>query len=345
MSSDHGDVSGGVRKVTIEAAFGLRAFHGSREALLRAAFDLIDTTPGIQVRRRSFVWRCPSPVDYLCAAVGVTADHRTIEELAATARGLEEWLGGGATGPAAPLVIDLLWAHDPQGKPTPPEPHPPALPFPPNAPAAVARAEQPPPPLPPGRILVHPEARTRASACGPLSEVAPDAQDPNTGRYLAENLYTVPEPYIEQPRPFTPSFRVDTQGFDGYRVHTLESGDRADLLAAAAEAFGRAQPSGEPVGPSTIVPTAAYAASVEIPPGSDDSLRVHFWLHAVHAAMERDRVRLRRAVVLADGATVQGLLFGLPGDDPPELGRPHRADVKYDAVAGRWHAELTIADR
>lgn len=346
MSGHHGDTREDAESTTIRAAFGLRAFSGSRLAILRAAFDLIDMTPGITVRSRSLVWRCHAPVEHLCAALGVATQSHRIEDLAAWAQSVAGWFGAGEGASVAPVAVELLWAHDPEGHLPAAPPSSPAIPLSRDVPNATAVALAPPPPRAPGRTMVHPEARTRASACGPLAEVAPDAQDPATGRYLAENLYTVSEPYIEDPQPFTPTFRTATRRFEGHRAHAVAANDRADLLAAAAEAFGRAPPSGDPIGPTTLIPTTVYPVAASVPYGAADDVRVHLWLCAVQATMQRERVVLRRAVVLDDGDVVTGRLYGTAAlGDPPELGRPDRARVSFDAARGLWQGDVIIADR
>lgn len=214
---------------TIEAALGLRARLGSREALLRAAFDLIDTTPGLRVERRSLLWHEPESAE-LCAAIGLDADFNR-KVLEAAARALEQRIGRDSEGDRAPLRIELLWAYDPLGK---------ARPIPPSDevdPLADKR-----PPMPPGSTWLHAEVPTRASACGPLSEVASESRDPATGRFVSELLYTVPEPFIGKPRPFTAEFdgtRATTKDGAVYESTTFE---RSDLLAAVAEAYGHAPP-------------------------------------------------------------------------------------------------------
>lgn len=319
---------------TIEAVLGLRARLGSREALLRAAFDLADTMPGLHVRRRSLVWNTPEPEDALCAAIGLTADFSQ-GVLEAAARALEQRIGRGAVGPQAPLLVELLWAYDPLGTPGP------TTPIPEPDPLAGKR-----PPLPPGRSFLHPEVPTRASACGPLSEVETNARDPANGRFVSEFLYTVPEPYLERPRPFTPSFEIVGRGIDGGVAYEVVTFEDDDLLAAAAEAYGRAPPSGEPRGPGDPIPDATIEVSAPMPRDATPEQRLSRWLHAVHEAIVRERLWLRRAVVLRDVPdAVDGVLFGVVGHAPPDLGALQDVRASFDASTNRYRAELEVRVR
>ena len=286
----------------IEAAIGLRALGGSREALLRAAFDLVDTTPGMEVTRRSLAWGCPDPAVELCAAIAVTA-RGTIEALADQVAAIQARLTDGAP----VLALDLLWARDPRG-PT----------------------------------HVHPDVATRPSACGPLSEVAPDAKDPASGRYLTEHLYTAPPPYLESPRPFRGAFPATVEAIDGARLHRVEAYGRADLLAAAAEAFAGAPPSGEPIGPHSLRATATLPLAIEVAAGVADDERLLARLREVRAVASRDRLRVRRVVVLSDGdVVVRGLALGATVDARVDPGRPDRGAVS--TTGGVWSADFAVA--
>lgn len=326
---------------TIEAAVGLRARAGSREALLRAAFDGLATTPGLDVSRRSLLWDCTDPELERCAAAALSTDL-DLEALRTEVRRQQDRLARDLSADQAPLRMELLWAHDPEGT---------ATPRPPGPPPPLAGVDLPPgikvedvrPPMPPGRTELHPEVRTRASACGPLAEVAPQARDPETTRLVSELLYLVPEPYIERPLPFMPRFETTRRRVEGGVVYDAAAEDPTDLLAAAAEAFARAQPCGDPVGPTTILPADVVDVVVAIPEGSTPEQRMRLWLEATSAVMVRAHLWLRRAVVLVDGVDeLRGALLGRIGDVPPALGQLHHVALHMDPRMDLHHVELWV---
>lgn len=316
---------------SIEAALGLRARAGSREALLRAAFDLVDTSPGMRVRQRSLVWQvADDPTGERVAAVRLDAPL-DIAGLEAAALALQDRLCPTALGVDA-LRIELLWAHDPRGTPRVAANPPPGL-------------EPDRPPLPAGDIYLHPEVSTRASACTPLSEVAGDARDPVSTRFASEFLYTVPEPYVERPEPFRPAFASMRRAIHGGWVGSVAARDRADLLAAAAELFVGAPASAMPIGPDTLLPdpSADVRVSITLPPDIAASERVLRWLRAVEQVIVGDRLAVRRVVVIDDGPlAVHGLLFGARSDSQPSLGRADDATTIIDPATGECRAEITV---
>jgi hypothetical protein len=317
---------------TIEAALGLRARAGSREALLRAAFDLVDTSPGMRVIKRSLVWRVPTvPTDELAAAISVRA-QLDIPGLEVLVERLQTRVCPPTLAIDA-LRLELLWAHDPNDVPH-------VVAIPPVGPDEPER-----PPMPEGRIFLHPEVPIRASACGPLAEVAEEARDPATTRFASEYLETVPPPFVERPQPFTPTFVIGRHAIDGGRVDTLVAHNRADLLAAAAEAFARAPASAEPIGPTTLLPVESADTPISLTLSPDASLDVRLlaWLRAVEDVVSRDRLVLRRAVVIEDGPlTIHGVLFGVRSNDPPVLGRVHAVVAREDPDTHEHRAEITV---
>ena len=318
----------------IEAALGLRARAGSREALLRAAFDLVDTSPTMRVRERSLVWQvADDPTGELVAAIRIHAQG-DIAGLEAAVAALQDRVCPPALGVDA-LRVELLWAHDPQGVPRVAANPPPEL-------------EPERPPLPGGEIYLHPDALTRASACGPLSEVAGHAREPVSTRFVSEFLQTVPEPYIELPQPFRPTFTSMRRAIHGGWVDSLVARDRADLLAAAAEAFVSAPASAMPIDPTTLLPDPAADARVSVTLAAEASLseRVLGWLRAVEQVVVGDQLAVRRVVVIDDGAlAIHGLLFGRRTDSPATLGHPHDASVTVDPATGECRAEITVLER
>lgn len=326
--------------MTVEAVLGLRAFAGSREALLRAAFDLVDTSPGLTVVRRSLIWDCAEPEPDRCAALCLTTELG-LDALRDLVQALQDRLCRGIPAGLAPIRIELLWAHDPNGIPTPV--------IAPAAPPTAPLDELPPgfvpqrPPMPPGRIVMHPDVRTRASACGPLVEVEPEARDPETTRFASEMLYTVPEPLIERPQPFTPEFATTRRRITSGVAHAFAARDASDLLAAAAEAYAWAQRCGEPLGPRSIVPVDAVDVAVPMPKEIALEERVLRWLRAVQGVIARERLWVRRAVVLQDAPDwVRGALFGRLHHTGPRLGDPHDVVLSVGKDSGLYRAEVGV---
>lgn len=327
--------------MTVEAVLGLRAFAGSREALLRAAFDLVDTSPGITVLRRSLVWDCTPPEHGCCAAVCLGTEL-ALDSLRDLAAALQDRVARGIAAGSAPLRIELLWAHDPSGTPTPV--------LAPAAPPTAPLDELPPgfvphrPPMPPGRIVMHPDVRSRASACGPLVEVEPEARDPETTRFASEMLYTVPEPLIEHPLPFTPEFATTRRRIASGVAHAFAARDATDLLAAAAEAYAWAQRCAEPLGPRSILPAEVADVAVPMPKGISPEERLLRWVRAVQGVIDRERLWVRRAVVLQDAPDwVRGALFGRTHHTAPRLGEPRNVVLSVGRESGLWRAELGVS--
>ncbi|MFV8755136.1 hypothetical protein ACNOYE_31700 [Nannocystaceae bacterium ST9] len=319
---------------TIEAGLGLRARAGSRDALLRAAFDLVDTSPGLRVRRRSLVWTSNDPIhDEQVAALAVAAQF-DIPGLAAAVQLLQNRLCPPALASDA-VRIELLWAHDPQGTPR-------VVAVPPIGPDQPDR-----PPLPDGEIFMHPDLATRNSAAAPLVQVLENARDPATTRFVSEYLYEIPPPYVERPLPFRPAFASASQTIANARVVTLITRDRADLLAAAAECFAGAPSSAEPIGPTTLLPDPAADVTIvlALPPDCSLAERVRLWLSAVEQAMVRESLALRRATVLIDEPlAITGMLFGAgrPRAAMPALARLFDVDASIDPTTGECRAVLTL---
>jgi len=329
--------------MTVEAVLGLRAFAGSREALLRAAFDLVDTSPGLTVLRRSLIWDCAEPEPDRCAALCLTTELE-LDTLRDLVQALQDRVSRGIAAGSSPIRIELLWAHDPNGIATPPI----APAGPPVHPSATPD-ELPPgftpqrPPMPPGRMVMHPDVRTRASACGPLVEVEPEARDPETTRFASEMLYTVPEPYIERPQPFTPEFAVTRRRIISGVAHAVTARDASDLLAATAEAYAWAQRCAEPVGPRSVLPVDASDVAVPMPPGIAAEERVLRWLRAVQSVIARDRLWVRRAVVLQEAPDwVRGAVFGRVHHTAPRLGDPQQVVLSVGAQSGLHRAEIGV---
>ena len=88
--------------------------------------------------------------------------------------------------------------------------------------------------------------------------------------------------------------------------------DRADLLAAAAEALGALIVSPRGVQPAVMRPVEVAAPEPDWP----DDERLHAWLAEVLYALDAGRFALRRAVIFEDSAeAVRGAIFGEPIDE------------------------------
>jgi 2-amino-4-hydroxy-6-hydroxymethyldihydropteridine diphosphokinase len=305
--------------VSARAVLGLGANLGSREALLRAAADLLAATPGITLEARSWIWETaplgPPQPDYLNAALRVDTALDP-EALLVAAREVERRLGrerrerwGART-----IDVDVLWID------------------------GVTHASL-------ALTVPHPELLRRAFALGPLLEVAPDARDPANGRPLAEALATLGPPAVHARRPFNAGFGTEVLEHTGDQGFVTYARDRADLLAAAAEALGALV-----VHPGSVAPRQVVA--VEAPgPGQawPDDERMFAWLSEVLYAIDARRFAVRRAVVLADDDhAVRGLLVGEPLDKATHdvkgaIKAMIRHDLEMGPVAeGRWRAQVVV---
>ena len=105
-----------------------------------------------------------------------------------------------------------------------------------------------------------------------------------------------------------------TEGIDhtADEAFAVTARDRADLLAAAAEALGALM-----VGPASARPSDVRLIDVRAPEeGWADDDRLFAWLCEVLYALDVGRIALRRAVVFEDdGGGVRGALFGEPIDE------------------------------
>lgn len=141
-------------------------------------------------------------------------------------------------------------------------------------------------------------------------------------------------------RAAPPGAEVYTSWDAGFATEALEhtadeafsvtARDRADLLAAAAEALGAliAHPGG--VRPSRCLPVDVPAPEPDWP----DDDRLFAWLAEVLYTLDKERLALRRAVVFTDGAEgVRGALFGEPLDEERHLVRGGIKAVTYHGLA------------
>jgi 2-amino-4-hydroxy-6-hydroxymethyldihydropteridine diphosphokinase len=280
---------------------GLGSNVGSREALLRAATDLLGATDGFALEARSGLYNTapvgPAQPRYLNAAALVRT-ARPLGEVFEALLAAERALGrerGVRWGPRT-LDLDLLWC---EGE-------------------ALAT---------PSLTVPHAELLGREFALRPLLDVAPGALDPRDGAPLARALAALPRDPTLSVAELSPSFPFEAL------AHTADEGfvtlarDRADLLAASAECMASLI-----VDPRTVEPARAVDVAVEVEVGCDDDERMFAWLAEVLYHLDAGRLALRRAVVFEDGeARVRGRLFGDDLDDA-------RHDVRTALKAVTWHA-------
>lgn len=112
--------------------------------------------------------------------------------------------------------------------------------------------------------------------------------------------------------PLLLGFATEAIDHTGDEAFAVVARDRADLLAAAAEALGALV-----VRPAGVRALRALAVSVPAPePGWPDDDRLFAWLAEVLYLLDEGRFALRRAVVFEDGdGGVRGALFGEPIDE------------------------------
>ena len=127
-----------------------------------------------------------------------------------------------------------------------------------------------------------------------LAEAPVDAQDP-----LENSL-------------FDDAFPTEAIEHTADEAFAVIAPDRADLLAAAAEALG-----GLIVSPSSVRALVSRPVAVSAPePDWPEDERLHAWLAEVLYALDAGRFALRRAVIFEDSAeAVRGAIFGEPIDE------------------------------
>lgn len=305
----------------VRAVLGLGSNVGSREALLRAATDLLAATPGIVLQARSRVWQTVpvGPVrqqDYFNAAVRISTT-RSSRELLQAASAVERTLGrqrrGERWGPRT-IDVDILWIDG----------------------IAVKTDDL---------VVPHPELYRRPFALAPLVELVPDARDPENGRRLADVLATLPPVSSQPPFELGDSFRTEELEHTGDEGFVVYARDRADVLAAAAEALGQLI-----VDRATVAP--AQALSVKVAAGGNhwpDDERMFAWLSEVLYQLDARRFALRRAVVTADNALdMEGILLGETIDETRHAIQGAVKAITYHAMEigptmeGTWRAQVVV---
>lgn len=303
---------------SLDVVLGLGSNVGSREALLRAAIDLLAATGGLEVVSRSPIFESapvgPPQPRYLNAAVRVRSTLDATALLRAM-HAVETSLGRARRERWGPRTLDLdgLWIRD------------------------VALSTPP-------FVVPHPELLAREFALRPLLALVDDAVDPRDGAPLARTLSTLARDETLVERPFEARFvRREL-------LHTADEGfvtralDRADLLAAATEAMGSLIVDAETVSARRAVPLA-----IELDEDAGDDERMFAWLSEALYHLDAGRLALRRAVVFEDGPRgVKGALFGEDLDEARHGVRSALKAVTWHALEvgetgdGGWEAQVVI---
>ena len=296
---------------------GLGSNIGSREALLRAAVDLLAATPGVSVIARSDLYETapvgPPQPRYLNAAVRLKSalDPETLlEALLAIERALgrERRVRWGAR----TLDLDVLWID------------------------GVVHGST-------TLTVPHPELTRREFALRPLVTLCPGALDPRDGAPLARALEAVERDPTLRARCFAEDFSRDDLEHTADEGFVTRASDRADLLAAATEALGALV-----VDPASVVALRAVPVSIALDADAADDERLFAWLSEVLHHLDAGRLALRRAVVLDDGEAVRGVLFGEDLDESRHAMRSALKAVTWHALEvgaqpdGSWRAQVVI---
>jgi 2-amino-4-hydroxy-6-hydroxymethyldihydropteridine diphosphokinase len=268
----------------------------------------------------------PAQPDFLNAAIAVRT-QAPAEALLALALKMEQRLGRERTvrwGPRT-MDVDVLWAQD-----------------------LVCESDE--------LTIPHARLRERTFALRPLLELEPNAQDPRDfARYsevyraliAAESATASPASsrsiasvgYGLQNR-FETIVLTHHTADEGFRVFAL---DRADVLAAAAEAVGNTMIDAQSVRATKVI---AVEASSPDPQGfTDDSERLWSWLSEVLFTLESQRIALKRVCILADEPTVvRGMILGEPLDfSRHAMGTAIKAITYHDLTIAPISAEQHAA--
>jgi 2-amino-4-hydroxy-6-hydroxymethyldihydropteridine diphosphokinase len=297
---------------------GLGSNVGSREALVRAACDLLARVEGVTLVARSGLYDAapvgPAQPRYLNAAAHLQTARplgEVFEALVAIERSLarerrERW------GPRT-IDLDLLWS---EGEVT----------------------------ATPALTVPHAELTRREFALRPLLELVPGAVDARDGAALALALDGLGRDATMSELPFAEAFPCEALS------HTADEGfitlarDRADLFAAAAECLGALI-----VDPRSVEAARAVAVEVAVEEGAGDDERMFAWLAEVLYHLDAGRFALRRAVVFEDGETaVRGCLLGDDLDDTRQTVRTALKAMTWHALEvgptaeGTWRAQVVV---
>lgn len=284
--------------------FGLGSNLGGRFSMLRAAHDLFAYAFDGHVQ--DSLVRITAPVgpaqpDFLNAAVLVRSDAPP-EALLSMAMRIEEKLGRERTvrwGPRT-IDVDVLWA---------------------DGEAHQSESLQ----------LPHARLRERAFALAPLLDLCPDAVDPTDNSSYRSALDALAQPAIEGPYVLGDGFAsqevMDHTADEGFVVRAL---DRADLLAASAEALANIIVHRASVRPVRVLPVHVEASSVE--GFADEEERMFSFLSEVLYLLDAKRFAARRVCILEDSErVVKALLLGEPLNEAKhEVGTAVKAITYHD---------------
>lgn len=285
-----------------DVVLGLGANLGGRRSLLRAGAALLGHRLDDAAMRSSPVWETaplgPPQPSYFNAAVSVRTD-RSLDAVLDVARSVEAALGRErrVRWGARTLDVDVLWHEGPP----------------------YARE---------GLQVPHAGLTSRAFALGPLLALHPDARDPEGARLDARAAAATP-----------PGPRVADSLAEGFSTevlsHTADEGfevvatDRADLLAAAAEALGAVI-----VDPASVRPESVLALHLDAAELDDEARLVTFLSDCLYA-FDGLRFAPHRVAVLRDDEEVHAVVLGQALD-----ASRHRVRTAVKAVT--WH-ELSVA--
>ncbi|MFO0628282.1 MAG: 2-amino-4-hydroxy-6-hydroxymethyldihydropteridine diphosphokinase [Polyangiales bacterium] len=284
-----------------DVVLGLGANLGGRRSLLRAGAAMLRARLGDAPMRTSPVWATaplgPPQPTYFNAGVSLRTDA-SLDAVLDAALAVEAALGRErrVRWGARTLDIDVLW-HD--GPPVDRE----------------------------GLTVPHAGLHARAFALAPLLALHPDARDVGGG--LLADLAAAQAP----PGPEIAS-SVDAAFATTVLSHTADEGfevvaaDRADLLAAAAEALAAVI-----VDPASVSPREhrlLRVPAIEV----DDETRLVTFLSECLYAFDGDRFAAHRVAVLSDDDEVLAVVVGEPMDESR-----HRVRTAVKAVT--WH-ELEV---
>jgi 2-amino-4-hydroxy-6-hydroxymethyldihydropteridine diphosphokinase len=285
---------------------GLGSNLGGRESLLRAAVDLLANTEEIKLVAHSSLYDSmpigPAQPRFLNAAVHVETSLAPEEILQAT-RSVETTLGRERRERWGPRTLDLdvLWiqgvVHDSECLHVP-----------------------------------HGELTKREFALCPLVEVVSDAVDVRDGVLLQTKISSLQRDASLCVSPFPSSFSTEILDHTADEGFVVTARDRADLLAAAAEALGSIV-----VNPESVAITRHIEVSLHIDDEASDEERMFTWLCEVLHHLDARRLALRRVAILEDSSTVRAVLLG---DDLSEATHDVRSAIK----AITWHTLEVTAD-
>lgn len=303
---------------TRRVVLGLGSNLGSREATLRLCSERLALIEGVRLCGLAPIWQTkpigPPQPDYFNTAVEIET-LRAPRALLDRVRDLEDELCRTRTvrwGPRT-LDIDMLWID-----------------------GEVVDED--------GLEVPHPELRHRTFALDPLVALRPEAIDPLTGERYASVRARMHLP-VTEPFAFQGAFDIEAVSHTADEAFRVTARDRADTLAAAAEALG-----GLIVNPSSVEARECRVVTTKLTAGdTDDDERLFTWLSEVLFELDARRFALRRAVVLRDEAdVVTGQLWGEALDEEIHAVRGAIKAVTMHGLEigprddGMWRAQVTV---